>query len=55
MTLLVAVLVVRAAGAQIAQPEPEYTGADRIEDWSGKTVLAITPHPDDETFTSGGT
>jgi N,N'-diacetylchitobiose non-reducing end deacetylase len=40
--------------AQVAQAEPEYTGDDRIEKWKGKTVLAVTPHPDDETFTSGG-
>ena len=43
------------AAAQIASPEPEYTGSDRVEDWEGKTVLVVTPHPDDETFTSGGT
>ena len=49
------VLIAGAAAAQIAQPEPPYTGDDRIEDWRGKTILAITPHPDDETFTSGGT
>jgi LmbE family N-acetylglucosaminyl deacetylase len=42
------------AQAQVANAEPEYTGDDRIEKWEGKTVLAITPHPDDETFTSGG-
>lgn len=42
------------AHAQVAQAEPEYTGDDRIEKWKGKTVLVVTPHPDDETFTSGG-
>jgi LmbE family N-acetylglucosaminyl deacetylase len=42
------------APAQVAQAEPEYTGTDRIEKWKGKTVLAVTPHPDDETFSSGG-
>jgi len=42
------------ARAQVAQAEPEYTGDDRIEKWQGKTVLVVTPHPDDETFTSGG-
>jgi len=26
-----------------------------IEKWKGKTILIFTPHPDDETFTSGGT
>jgi len=40
--------------AQVAVAEPEYKGDDRIEKWKGKTVLAVTPHPDDETFTSGG-
>ena len=41
--------------AQIATPEPEYTGSNRVEEWTGKTILVVTPHPDDETFTSGGT
>ena len=47
--------VAGAAGAQIATPEPPYTGSDRIESWRDRTVLVVTPHPDDETFTSGGT
>jgi LmbE family N-acetylglucosaminyl deacetylase len=42
------------AQAQVAQAEPEYTGNDRIEKWKGKTVLVVTPHPDDDTFSSGG-
>jgi LmbE family N-acetylglucosaminyl deacetylase len=29
--------------------------ADRVENWSGKTVLIFAPHPDDETFSMGGT
>lgn len=41
--------------AQITMPEPEYTGEDRIENWKGKTILVVTPHPDDETFSAGGT
>jgi LmbE family N-acetylglucosaminyl deacetylase len=60
--LLAATCVVFAAtaswnplAAQITQPEPEYTGTDRIEQWQGKKILVVTPHPDDETFTSGGT
>lgn len=40
--------------AQVARAEPEYTGDDRIERWQNKTVLMVTPHPDDDTFTSGG-
>jgi LmbE family N-acetylglucosaminyl deacetylase len=43
------------AEAQVATPEPEYTGEDRIETWTGKKILVVTPHPDDETFSSGGT
>ncbi len=43
-----------AARAQIANAEPEYTGNDRIEKWEDKTVLVVTPHPDDETFSAGG-
>lgn len=43
------------ATAQIVRPEAEYTGDDRIEDWQNKTVLVVTPHPDDETFSCGGT
>lgn len=40
--------------AQVARAEPDYVGEDRIEKWTGKTVLMVTPHPDDDTFTSGG-
>ncbi|MEK7795433.1 MAG: PIG-L deacetylase family protein [Candidatus Hydrogenedentota bacterium] len=29
--------------------------ADRIENWTGKTIMVYTPHPDDDTFSSGGT
>ena len=43
------------AAAQVAVAEPEYTGTDRVETWEGKTILVVTPHPDDDTFTSGGT
>ena len=28
---------------------------DRIENWTGKSVLVFTPHPDDDTFMCGGT
>jgi LmbE family N-acetylglucosaminyl deacetylase len=46
---------VAPAAAQVTLPEPEYTGSDRVEEWRGKRILVVTPHPDDETFTSGGT
>ncbi len=41
--------------AQVATAEPEYTGTDRIENWTGKRVLVLSPHPDDDVLTSGGT
>jgi LmbE family N-acetylglucosaminyl deacetylase len=43
------------ARGQVTLAEPEYTGDDRVERWRGKRVLVVTPHPDDETFTAGGT
>ena len=48
-------LCASSASAQIAQAEEEYTGTDRIEEWKGKTILVLTPHPDDEAFSSAGT
>ena len=60
--LLVPVWTVAALGvmslpvvAQIATAEAEYAGTDRVEEWRGKTILVLTPHPDDETFSAGGT
>jgi len=53
-TILVLVAT-QTISAQVTEAEPEYTGDDRIEDWKDKTILVMTPHPDDETFTSGGT
>lgn len=32
----------------------EVADEDRIENWTGKTILIFTPHPDDETFSMGG-
>jgi LmbE family N-acetylglucosaminyl deacetylase len=57
LTLAIATGAVFTPGmlwAQVVTAEPEYTGEDRIEKWHGKTVLAVTPHPDDETFSAGG-
>jgi LmbE family N-acetylglucosaminyl deacetylase len=31
------------------------TEGERIENWTGKTILIFTPHPDDDTFMCGGT
>ncbi len=50
-----ALLVAGSSQGQVAQAEPPYDGPDRVEEWEGKRVLVVTPHPDDETFTSGGT
>lgn len=36
----------------LQRPEKE---TERIEDWTGKTVMIISPHPDDDTFACGGT
>jgi LmbE family N-acetylglucosaminyl deacetylase len=36
-------------GAVDVKPE------DRVENWNGKTILVFTPHPDDDTFSMGGT
>ncbi len=50
------------AGAVPAQPfnQPlvdaaEVPETDRVENWTGKSVLVFTPHPDDDTFSMGGT
>ncbi|HEY2840428.1 MAG TPA: PIG-L deacetylase family protein [Pirellulales bacterium] len=55
-TLLAAAAILPAGGlkAQVAVAEKEYTGDDRIEKWKDKTVLVVTPHPDDDTFNAGG-
>jgi len=55
LSLLTGFVFLQPVGAQIVRPEEEYTGDDRIEDWKNKTVLVVTPHPDDETFSCGGT
>jgi hypothetical protein len=28
---------------------------ERIEAWTGKTIMVVTPHPDDDLFGCGGT
>ena len=53
--LLILAVAAPAMFAQVVQPEPDYEGKDRIEEWKDKTVLIVTPHPDDETFSAGGT
>ncbi|MBI2425437.1 MAG: PIG-L family deacetylase [Candidatus Hydrogenedentes bacterium] len=55
-------LVILGAGPANAQPisadlvnPVEVAYADRVEKLSGKSILVFTPHPDDETFSMGGT
>lgn len=55
LVIAATMLTAPSIDAQITRPEAEYTGDDRIEDWKDKTILAVTPHPDDETFFCGGT
>ena len=45
-----------AAHAEDAVPSKDAKVADkdRIENWTGKTVMVFTPHPDDDTFMCGG-
>lgn len=33
----------------------EVRAGDRVENWTGRSVLVFTPHPDDDTFALGGT
>ena len=41
-------LVLLAASSLLAQ-------LPKIEEWTGRTILVFTPHPDDDTFGCGGT
>jgi LmbE family N-acetylglucosaminyl deacetylase len=54
--------LIACAQAAVAQPygmplknEVEIADVDRIENWTGKTIMIFTPHPDDDTFSMGGT
>ncbi|HEO70131.1 MAG TPA: PIG-L family deacetylase [Candidatus Hydrogenedentes bacterium] len=49
---------VSAFGQPIMAPLAERAEVDeneRVETWQGKSILVFTPHPDDETFSMGGT
>jgi LmbE family N-acetylglucosaminyl deacetylase len=63
-TVHVLPVVALALLASIAHAQPitaplvdpvKIADADRVENWSGKSILVFTPHPDDETFSMGGT
>jgi LmbE family N-acetylglucosaminyl deacetylase len=59
-SFLIALLT--AGNAALAQPVSAplvnpvtVADGDRVENWTGKTIMVFTPHPDDDTFSSGGT
>jgi LmbE family N-acetylglucosaminyl deacetylase len=59
---LAALILLAAALPALAQPiamplvgPVEVQPQDRVETWHGKNILVFTPHPDDETFSMGGT
>ena len=58
-TFFMASLVgVSALGQPIMAPlagKDEVGAPDRVENWQGKTILVFAPHPDDDTFSMGGT
>ena len=39
----------------LARLEPVALPQERIESWTGKTIMVVTPHPDDDLFGCGGT
>ena len=46
--------VMATVGLLIAQPSfAQVVNPDNIEDWSGKTIMYFSPHPDDEISSSG--
>ena len=61
--LVVAGLIVGFSAVVAAQDAAEtppavtpetVAAADRVENWTGKTVMVFAPHPDDDTFSCGG-
>ena len=55
ISFLTSLCLCASAAAQVAQAEPEYEGSDRVEEWTGKRILVLSPHPDDDVLSSGGT
>jgi LmbE family N-acetylglucosaminyl deacetylase len=48
------VVLLAAFAADAFGEEAKVRERDRIETWTGKTVMVFTPHPDDDTFGCGG-
>lgn len=58
LTISFCTVAVAATAQPIAAPlvDPvDVADENRIENWRDKTILIFTPHPDDETFSMGGT
>ena len=56
LTVFLAGMVATAQPIMAPMAEtPEVDEEDRVENWKDKTVLVFTPHPDDDTFSMGGT
>jgi len=56
MRILALVLVTLfALAAARAQEKAAPKWPDRLEQWTGKTIVVFAPHPDDDTFYCGGT
>ena len=54
MAGLLAFCCIATLWASAAAEEAKVPEAQRVENWTGKTVLIFTPHPDDDTFGCGG-
>ena len=54
MKLMTLSLVLCASGAALAE-DVSVADADRIENWTNKTIMVVSPHPDDDTFSCAGT
>lgn len=58
VTLFLAFACAVAYGQPMAAPlkdRAEVAEGDRVENWTDKSIVIFTPHPDDETFSMGGT
>lgn len=53
--LLLSAWALAAHAQEAAAKKVKVADKDRIENWTGKTVMVFTPHPDDDTFMCGGT